>query len=87
MGIKYFEKNRVFKLDAKDTSYVIGIVDKENFLGHVYFGKKVIDENINYLMRLEEAPFYPTKNNRDRVSFYDSFPHEYSMQGIGDFRE
>lgn len=87
MGIKYFEKNRVFKLDGKDTSYIIGIVDKENFLGHVYFGKKVIDENINYLMRLEEAPFYPTKNNRDRVSFYDSFPHEYSMQGIGDFRE
>ena len=87
MGIKFIEKYNVFKLDAKDTSYIMAIVDEEKFLGHVYFGKKVIDENINYLMRLEEPPYYPTKNNRDRVSFYDSFPMEYSTHGIGDFRE
>ena len=87
MGIKYIEKNRTFKLDAKDTSYIIAIVDDENFLGHVYFGKKIIDEDLNYLMRIYEAPFVPSKNNRDRVSFYDSFPFEYSTHGIGDFRE
>lgn len=87
MAIKFFENNKVFKLDSKNTSYIMAIVDKEKFLGHVYFGKKVIDENINYLMRLEEPPYYPTKNNRDRVAFYDSFPMEYSTQGIGDFRE
>jgi alpha-galactosidase len=56
-------------------------------LGHVYFGKKIVDENVNYLMRTEEAPFVPSKNNRDRVCFYDSFPMEYSTHGIGDFRE
>ncbi|MDV4150507.1 alpha-galactosidase [Clostridium sp. AL.422] len=87
MGIKYIEKNRTFKLDAKDTSYIIAIVDEENFLGHVYFGKKVLDEDLNYLMRTEESPFIPSKNNRDRVAFYDSFPFEYSNHGIGDFRE
>ena len=87
MSIKFFEKHKVFKLDGKNTSYIIGIIDEEQFLGHVYFGKKIIDENVNYLMRTEEAPFVPSKNNRDRVSFYDSFPTEYSTHGIGDFRE
>lgn len=87
MGIRFIEKYNVFKLDASNTSYIISIVDEEKFLGHVYFGKKVIDEDINYLMRLEEPPYVPSKNNRDRVSFYDSFPFEYSTHGIGDFRE
>lgn len=87
MGIKYFEKDRIFKLDSKDTSYIMAVVDDENFLGHVYFGKKIIDENVNYLLRTEENPFVPSKNNRDRCSFYDSFPFEYSMHGVGDFRE
>ena len=52
MSIKFIEKYNVFKLDAKNTSYIIAIVDEEKFLGHVYFGKKVIDENINYLMSI-----------------------------------
>ena len=87
MGIKYFEKDKVFKLDGKDTSYIIAVVDDEQFLGHVYFGKKIVDENVNYLLRIDEPPFVPSKNNRDRVSFYDSFPTEYSTNGIGDFRQ
>ena len=87
MSIKFFEEHKVFKLDAKDTSYIIAIIDDEEFLGHVYFGKKIIDENVNYLLRIDEPPYVPSKNNRDRVSFYDSFPFEYSTHGIGDFRE
>ena len=37
MAITYFEKERIFKLDTPNSSYVIGIVDKENFVGHVYY--------------------------------------------------
>ncbi|GKX67511.1 alpha-galactosidase [Inconstantimicrobium mannanitabidum] len=87
MSIKFFEEYKAFKLDGKDTSYIIAIVDEEQFIGHVYYGKKIIDENVNYLLRTEEPPFVPTKNNRDRGSFYDSFPQEYSTHGIGDYRE
>ena len=36
MAITYFEKERIFKLDTPASSYVIGIVDKENFVGHVH---------------------------------------------------
>ena len=69
MAIVYHEKERIFKLDTPNTSYIIGIVDKENFVGHVYYGKKLKDHNVGYLMGTEEAPFVPSKNNRDRVSF------------------
>ncbi|WP_099205766.1 alpha-galactosidase [Scatolibacter rhodanostii] len=87
MGIKFYEAEKVFKLDTKNTSYVIGIVDTENFVGHVYYGKRVEDSDLQYLLRISEAPFVPSQNNRDRLSFYDSFPMEYSTHGVGDFRE
>ena len=54
MAITYFEKERIFKLDTPNSSYVIGIVDKENFVGHVYYGKKLRDANIAYLLRTGE---------------------------------
>lgn len=86
MAITYFEKERIFKLDTPGSSYVIGIVDKENFVGHVYYGKKLRDANISYLLRTGEGPFVPSENNRERVSFYDTFPMEYAGNGLGDYR-
>ena len=87
MGIQYFEKERIFKLDTKASSYMIGIVDDEKFIGHVYYGPYLKDHNAGYLMRTGEGPFVPTKNNRDRLAFYDSFPNEYPTHGLGDFRD
>ena len=43
ISITYFETDRVFKLDTPNTSYLIGIVDEENFIGHMYYGKKIPD--------------------------------------------
>ncbi|MDF2538413.1 MAG: alpha-galactosidase [Herbinix sp.] len=85
MGIQYNEKSRVFKLDTPKSSYMIGIVDEENFIGHIYFGKKIADSDMRYLMRLPEQ--LPSERPRDRVSFLDTIPMEYSTHGVGDFRE
>jgi len=87
MGITYFENERIFRLDTKNTSYVIGIVDKEGFVGHVYYGKKLAEGDLSYLMRIYEGVRTPESNGRDRLSFYDAFPMEYPTHGIGDFRE
>lgn len=87
MNISYNEKNRVFKLDTVHSSYCIGIVDDENFVGHIYYGRKLAEDNLAYLMRTEEAPFVPSKNNRDRAAFLDTFPMEYTGNGLGDYRE
>lgn len=88
MGIKYDEKLRMFKLDTPLSSYIIGIVDQENFIGHVYYGRFIPGfEDLSYLMRIDEPPFTPSANNRDRVSFLDTFPMEYPTHGLGDYRE
>lgn len=87
MGITYFEKESVFKLDTPDTSYIMAAVDGERFLGHVYYGGSVKDHELVYLLRTGEAPFVPSKNNRDRCSFMDSFPMEYPGHGVGDYRD
>lgn len=85
--ITYYEKERIFKLDTPDTSYMIGIVDEENFVGHIYYGKRLKDAEASYLMRTQEPPFVPSVNNRERCSFYDCFPFEYPTGGVGDYRE
>ncbi|MBQ9120531.1 MAG: alpha-galactosidase [Lachnospiraceae bacterium] len=87
MGIKYFEDEKVFKLDSKDASYVIALVDEEQFAGHAYYGKKISDYHVRHLMRLNENPFTPSQNERERVSFNDLFAFEYPTFGVGDFRE
>ena len=46
MAIRYNEQTRSFQLDTKAASYVIGIVDAENFVGHAYFGKKLGEDDL-----------------------------------------
>ena len=88
MSIRYLEKDRIFWLDTPNTTYLLGIVAQEGFLGHLYYGKRL--ETITgarELFRVTEPPFVPEKNDRDRSSFFDAFPFEYSSHGVGDFRE
>jgi len=87
MGISYNSQERVFRLDTAHTTYLIGIAGEEGFLGHVYYGPQLPDDNMQYLMRLDEPPLLPECNSRERASFYGSFPFEYPSAGGGDFRE
>ena len=87
MSIRYDEANRIFELDTTNTSYRIGIVDEEGFVGHIYYGQKIRPQKCDQFLRTCEAPFVPSKNNRERCSFMDTFPTEYSGNGIGDYRE
>lgn len=65
---------------------MIGIIDEENFVGHMYYGAKLPDITLGDRMRITEYPFIPSKNNRERLMFLDSLPMEYPTHGIGDFR-
>ncbi|MBR1567862.1 MAG: alpha-galactosidase [Lachnospiraceae bacterium] len=86
MAISYDESKKIFKLDAKDTSYIIQVAPG-GYLAHVYYGNKVPDPDLTYLLRLDEPPFTPETNDRDRASYLDSLPMEYPCFGIGDYRE
>ena len=87
MSIRYDEAKRIIELDTRNTSYRIGIADEEGFVGHIYYGQKIRPQKCDQFLRTCEAPFVPSKNNRERCSFMDTFPTEYSGNGIGDYRE
>ena len=87
MAITYNEQLKIFKLDTANTSYMIGIVDEEQFVGHIYYGAKIRMQDATYLMRTMENPLVPSINDRERCSFLDTFPMEYPGHGAGDYRE
>lgn len=85
--IQYIEKQQLFHLTTPDTSYVMAVADGE-YLGHLYYGPKLKDtEGMEKAFRLDEFPFSPKVNERDKVRFMQLFPFEYSFYGTGDFRE
>lgn len=86
MGITYFENERVFQLQTANTTYLCGLTD-DNYLGHIYYGTKMEDHSASYLMRTGEKPWTPTILPREKNTFLDVFPMEYSFGGTGDFRE
>ena len=87
MSIVFDENLDLFCLETANTSYIIGLADHRTFVGHVYYGKRVRGQDLRYLLRTGEAPFVPSENERERCSFYDTFPSEYSGNGVGDYRE
>jgi alpha-galactosidase len=78
---------KIIKIDTENTSYVIGVIDDEQFLGHIYYGAYLNDYHLAYALRIQENPFVPSQNNGERLSFLDSFSMEYPAHGLGDFRE
>lgn len=86
INIFYNEKDKAFKLRANNTDYMMKVCE-EGYLAHVYYGNKVLDEDLTYLLRLDESPFTPATNDRDRASFMDTLPFEYPCFGVGDYRE
>ncbi len=85
-NISYAEDIILFKLDAKNTSYVFGATD-DGYLIHAYYGKKIEDEDLTYLLRLTENPWTLKTNARDKGTFMDAHAFEYPCHGTGDYRE
>ncbi|MBQ6812466.1 MAG: alpha-galactosidase, partial [Agathobacter sp.] len=86
MAIVYDEIEKVFLLSTENTTYAIAITD-ETFLCHLYYGRKIQDSRIRYLLKEEESPYVPSVNKRETNSFLDMFPMEYPETGMGDYRE
>ena len=84
--IRFDEKNKVFLLDTENTSYGIAIVD-DRYIEHLYYGRRLEDTDIRYLLREDEAPFTPSVNKRETGAFLDFAPMEYPETGMGDYRE
>ncbi len=85
-NVSYHEDIKMFSLTAKDTSYVLGVLD-DGYIIHGYFGKKIPDDDLTYLLRLTENPWTLKTNLRDKGTFMDAAAFEYPCHGTGDYRE
>ena len=85
-NVSYHEDLKMFTLNAKDTSYVLGVLD-DGYIIHGYFGKKIPDDDLTYLLRLTENPWTLKTNLRDKGTFMDATAFEYPCHGTGDYRE
>ncbi len=87
MSISFDSNTKTFYLDTPNVSYIMGVQDSFGYLLHYYYGKRVQHEDVSYLARIQEPPYTPDRNMRDKLSFLDCAPFEYPTGGIGDFRE
>ncbi len=87
MGIAYFEDNRVFKIDSKNSSYIIALLGDEGLVSHVYYGHKLKSHEVNYLIHMGDHPGAPAKDSSGRAGFIGGYPKEYPTNGVGDHKE
>lgn len=85
MGISFNEQERVFRLDTPGSTYLMNIVDETGFLCHTYYGRRIPDDDMRYLLRVGKDPRFRTSGNQ--TGFLDELPVEYPSGGLGDFRE
>jgi len=84
MSIVFDEKNQNFNLSTKDTSYIIHLAASQ-FLQHVYWGKRLNNFGLNYLLRYFNSDKCDSDGVRDELGL-DVLPQEYPSYGIGDLR-
>ena len=87
MPITYDPQHRLFKLDTNLSTYAF-MVYEENYLVHLYYGAKIPDTDLSYLMYRSwfssQNPYNP--NIEDPRFSPDITPMEYATNGAGDYR-
>ena len=86
MGIKFSEKNKIFTITTKKTTYQFQ-VDGFGFLLHLYYGARIEGE-MDYLLTFYDRGFSgnPHDVGADRTYSMDVLPQEFPCMGNGDYR-
>ena len=85
--IIYNKANDTFTLHTRNTTYQIK-VDQYGVLLHTYYGARITDTDLSYLIRQADRGFSPNPSEAGHCRTYslDTLPQEYSTCGVGDFR-
>lgn len=87
MSVFFDKENRIFKLDTKTSTYAM-LIGEGGYLIHLYYGEKLPDRNLKYLMYRgwfdSLSPFSPDVT--DPLFSADITPMELPANGAGDFR-
>lgn len=85
--ITFDERTKTFHLFNDQISYLME-VEENNYLAHLYFGKRVTNYSGNVRYPRIDRSFSPNPSNaKDRLFSLDTLMMEYPGNGFGDFRE
>ena len=86
MCIFFNEQKNMFTLQTKNSTYQMK-VDEFDFLAHIYYGEKIEQGDMEYLITKTDISFSGNPfEAKDRTFSLDVLPQEYSSVGIGDYR-
>ncbi len=85
MGIQFEKKRGLFHLTSNTTSYILKKTDDGDLL-HLYWGEKLRDPDIGYILRPSLRAFSPSTHTTNAELSFDTLPMEYPFHGTGDFR-
>ena len=88
MSIIIDEKNRIFTLHTKNTTYQMK-ADHLGTLLHTYYGQRIDDSDMSYLIVKKDRGFSGNPyecGKEDKAYSLDLLPQEYSCYGTGDYR-
>ncbi|MFR4986175.1 MAG: alpha-galactosidase [Lachnospirales bacterium] len=84
--IYFNEIDKIFTIQTENSTYQIKI-DKYNFLSHIYYGNKICEGSMDYLVKDGSIVFSVNPaESEDRNFSLEILPQEYSSCGIGDYR-
>ena len=61
MSIRYDESKKTFTLQTKNSTYQMK-VSEYGYLLHLYYGDRIEDEDLSYLLKLQDRGFSPCPN-------------------------
>lgn len=87
MAILFREQDKSFILHTKYSTYQM-IVGSYDYLLHLYYGKRIEEQDLSYLLQYADRGFSgnPYEAEKDRTFSLDTQPQEYPVFGVGDFR-
>lgn len=87
MAVIFESNDKIFTIHTRNSTWQMKI-SKYGHLLHVYYGDKVEDSDMSYLIRGIDRGFSgpPYQARDDRGYSLDTYPQEYSSFGTGDYR-
>ena len=87
MSVRYIDSKKTFLLQTRNSTYQMKI-SEYGYLLHLYYGERLEDEDLGYLIRMQDRGFSPNPNEagNDRTFSLDVLPQEFSSDGSCDYR-
>ena len=87
MSVRYIDSKKTFLLQTRNSAYQMKI-SEYGYLLHLYYGERLEDEDLGYLIQMQDRGFSPNPNEagNDRTFSLDVLPQEFSSDGSCDYR-